>query len=81
MNADGKDQHRLLASNYNDEEPAWSPNGQQLVFTRFTKTSVEIWTVNTDGSKPARLTTTCAVTYEDSPSDDCLTWPPTPTWR
>jgi Tol biopolymer transport system component len=81
MNADGKDQHRLLASNYNDEEPAWSPNGQQLVFTRFTKTSVEIWTVNTDGSKPARLTTTCAVTYEDSPSDDCLAWPPTPTWR
>jgi dipeptidyl aminopeptidase/acylaminoacyl peptidase len=81
MNADGTQQHRLLNSSTDDREPSWSPGGHNLVFSRYTKTRVEIWTVRSDGTRARRLATACANTYALSSSDPCLDEAPSPTWR
>jgi Tol biopolymer transport system component len=81
MNADGSDQRRLLETPFDDREPSWSPDGEFLVFSRYSKDRVEIWSVKRDGTGAERLTLSCAVTYEYSPSDLCRRHAPSPTWR
>jgi Tol biopolymer transport system component len=81
MAADGEGQRRLLASDSDDWDPAWSPDGAHLAFARFTGTRVELWTVRADGGGARRLTTVCAVVYAGSPSARCLGSHPAPAWR
>jgi len=53
-------------SPYGDYEPAWSPGGKFIVFTRVTATSADVWIMNADGSGQKRLTTHAA--WDDNPA-------------
>jgi TolB protein len=48
MNADGSDQHEVIASG---SQPSWSPDGSRLTYT----TGGQVWTADADGSNPSRL--------------------------
>jgi Tol biopolymer transport system component len=60
MNADGTDLTHLDPSCDFCWGPAWSSDGSHLVFASndFPSTDADIWVMEDDGSKPARLTTT-----------------------
>ena len=57
MNLDGSDQINLTNSPYDDNEPSWSPNGNQIVFTSvretngYLKNDIFIMTGNGNGLK------------------------------
>jgi Tol biopolymer transport system component len=52
MNPDGSNVTWLTHNNWNDEEPAWSPDDQRIAVMR----NAEIWVMNKDGSGQKRLT-------------------------
>jgi Tol biopolymer transport system component len=60
MNADGSDQKRLTDNLAWDLSPAWSPDGQRILFTSYIKdmnpSVQEIYVMNVDGSEQTRLT-------------------------
>lgn len=56
MNADGSDQTRLTSNSAVDREPAWSPDGTQIVFWSNRDGDREIYKMNADGSSQTRLT-------------------------
>jgi Tol biopolymer transport system component len=72
MNADGTDQHQL-DTGHADAEPAWSPDGTQIVFDRYTKRSIEIVVAQADGSGSHTIAIACL--------DDCEDEYPDPSWQ
>lgn len=66
MNADGSNQTRLTNNNFQDSFAHWSPRGDKIAFTTNRDSFVgpggqpvsnfEIYTMNTDGSNPTRIT-------------------------
>jgi TolB protein len=69
VDVDGTDERRLTRAGTQDTEPAWSPDGRQIVFTRgfvrffpsnqgFLLIRSEIWRVKADGRDARRLTRT-----------------------
>lgn len=60
MNADGSAATRITANAVPDTDPAWSPDGQRIVFTRSTANfdNSEIYVMNADGSGQVSLTST-----------------------
>lgn len=58
MDPDGGRQRKLLDSDTFDYWPSWSPGGDRLLFQRRSATSgtFDIWTVGSDGTGAARLT-------------------------
>ena len=57
MNADGSGQTRLTRSTSSDLDPAVSPNGSKVAFTRWqSDTARAIYVMNSDGSGQTRLT-------------------------
>jgi len=51
MDADGSNIQRLTEKiGVRDHSPSWSPDGKQIVFSRGTSDSAEIWRMNADGS-------------------------------
>jgi TolB protein len=61
--ADGGDEHPLLAKGSDlDYNPAWSPDGEWIVFTSDREGSADLFRVKTDGTELERLT--------DSPAFD-----------
>jgi TolB protein len=56
MRADGTGQHRLTTSTESDSGPSWSPDGTQIMFTRSSGDSMDLYVMNTDGSAVERLT-------------------------
>lgn len=48
MNADGQDVRALTT--LNGQEPAWSPDGQKIAFVSWRTGTMQIWTMNPDGS-------------------------------
>ncbi len=61
--ADGSEEHPLLAAPDNDYNPVWAPDGKSLVFTSDRNGSGDLYRVNPDGSGLMRLTT--EPTYDD----------------
>jgi Tol biopolymer transport system component len=58
MNADGTEQTRLTWNNARDVDPAWSPNGAQIVFDsdRVVSQTKQLHVMNRDGSDQMALT-------------------------
>jgi Tol biopolymer transport system component len=55
--ADGSGVVNLTNNPAYDWEPAWSPDGTQLVFNSDRSGAEEVWVMDADGSNPTRLTT------------------------
>jgi WD40 repeat protein len=62
MNSDGSDVQRVTRSSGRDGYPAWSPDGERIVFQSERDGNWEIYQINKDGSEPIRLT--------NDPADD-----------
>jgi Tol biopolymer transport system component len=57
MNADGTDPVRLTTNKMIDDDPAWSPDGKRIAWSRWSGASgLDIWVMNADGSGQVRLT-------------------------
>src|ERR1044072_9713906 len=71
MNADGTNAVTITSANVEPESynrnPSWSPDGTKLVFisNRSGSGKTELWTVNSDGSAPVRLTTSVQIASSD----------------
>jgi TolB protein len=69
MNPDGTERRRLTR-NFDsvDEYPAWSPDGQRIVFTSNRADTFDLWVMNADGSSPKKLRGTKDVNYDLEPA-------------
>jgi Tol biopolymer transport system component len=56
VNPDGKGQTRLTYNTYEDENPAWSPDGSKIAFERFIDSQWQIYVMNADGTEQRPLT-------------------------
>jgi Tol biopolymer transport system component len=58
MNADGTGLRQVTYNTFDDGGPAWSPNGDRLVFHRFPGdgTGADLWTVRVNGTGERNLT-------------------------
>jgi len=52
MSVAGNDSARLTTNNVDDQDPTWSPSGDEIAWTRYPN----IWIMNSDGSAAHRLT-------------------------
>jgi hypothetical protein len=64
MNADGSGQRRVSdgtnSTTFADSDPSWSPDGGQIVFSRYQAGDSDLWTANLDGTGQENLTGTAA---------------------
>jgi hypothetical protein len=58
--------------------PAWSPDGTRLSFYVYQKGTLDIWTINKDGTKPVQMTQTLASENKSQCTFAChsATWSP-----
>ena len=61
MNANGSGLQRLTRTAANESRPSWSPDGQQIAFTREVGHNFELYVMNADGSGQLRLTPNSSV--------------------
>ena len=66
MDTNGKNQRKLTNHPEDEDDPSWSPDGQQIAFER----DWEIYVMDTDGQNPQRLTDNPAVDHSPSWSPD-----------
>lgn len=58
MNSDGSGRRRLTDDPFKDRSPAWSPNGEAIVFMSDRSGRLDDWTIRPDGSELRQLTAT-----------------------
>ena len=56
MNGDGSEQTRLTNNQWDDFNPAWSPDGMRIAFSSERDGNWDIYVMNSDGSEQTRLT-------------------------
>ncbi|WP_327586010.1 hypothetical protein OHA25_02530 [Nonomuraea sp. NBC_00507] len=56
MNANGTEQTRLTNNPASDNDPAWSPDGTKIAFTRVQGGNAEIYAMNANGTDQTNLT-------------------------
>jgi dipeptidyl aminopeptidase/acylaminoacyl peptidase len=56
VNADGSARTRLTRDPAEEIDPAWSPDGMKIAFSRFTEGRYQIFVMNADGTNAAQLT-------------------------
>ena len=56
VNADGTGQTRLTRHPAEEFDPAWSPDGEKIAFSRFTERRFQIFLMDADGSDATQLT-------------------------
>jgi Tol biopolymer transport system component len=69
VNADGTGKTRLTRHPAEEFDPAWSPDGTTVAFSRFTGTRYEVFAMKADGTEPVQLT------HGDSAASDAA-WSP-----
>ena len=81
MNADGTGQKQVSAASpstaFTDSEPAWSPEGDEIVFSRYRSGDRDLWSVRLDGSQERDLTNTPGFSEMDpawSPTGDEISY-------
>ena len=69
MNPDGTGQRRVsdgtISSAFTDGDPAWSPDGRRIVFSRYRAGDSDLWSANLDGTGQKNLTGTPDYDEED----------------
>jgi TolB protein len=75
MNADGSKSRQLTFNEFDDEDPAWSPDGRRIAFRRDLnpvrgETDYDLFTIRADGTEERRLTNSPGV------ADDHPNWSP-----
>jgi len=70
INSNGTGTIRLTSQAGADINPAWSPDGQKIVFASDRAGNREIYVMNADGSDPVRLTDNAARDYSPAYSPD-----------
>lgn len=70
MEADGSNRVRLTNNQVSDDEPVWSPDGQEIAFVSERDGDLEIFVMNADGSNVRQLT-------QNDMDDYSPTWSPT----
>ena len=60
MRVDGTAQNRLAISDLDSQEPSWSPNGEQIIFSTGRSGNQEIFVIDADGTNPMNLTRNAA---------------------
>jgi dipeptidyl aminopeptidase/acylaminoacyl peptidase len=74
--ADGGEARQLTDGDYDDRDPAWSPDGRWLAFAaarhagRDTDNAADVWRVPADGGEPRRLTATAGPVSSPAVSPD-----------
>ena len=53
---EGGEAQQLTTGPHYDSEPSWSPDGQQIVFTRDNDASIHLWLVDAEGKNTRQLT-------------------------
>jgi Tol biopolymer transport system component len=56
VNADGSGRTRLTRDSSQEFDPAWSPDGTKIAFSRFTARRYQIFVMNADGTNAVQLT-------------------------
>ena len=56
VNADGSGRRRLTRDPAEEFDPAWSPDGAKIAFSRFDGRRYQIFVMNPDGTDPVQLT-------------------------
>jgi hypothetical protein len=56
IKADGTGAHALTSGPWNQESPAWSPDGRSIAYSSDQGYQQNIWTINADGSGQTQLT-------------------------
>ena len=80
-NADGTGQRQVSAASpstaFTDSGPAWSPGGEEIVFSRYSSGDRDIWSVRLDGTGQKDLTNTPGYSEMDptwSPAGDEISY-------
>jgi Tol biopolymer transport system component len=69
MRSDGSGARRITSGDFNDVSPAWSPGGDEIVFSRFSTSHYALYVVRPDGTGLRRV-------IDDGANDTSAAWSP-----
>ncbi len=75
IRSDGSDTRRLTNDVYDDRDPHWSPDGNEIVFTSNRSRTFEVWAIHPDGTGLRKLTNGSIVPFAWDPSGDLVAYP------